>query len=155
MLSGRPFLEHQVLFFREQRLTRSQQITFGERFGDLRIFPALRTPNEYPQVGSIKFVGTGSSRREGEGVRTPPGLIWHMDILTDEAPPAIGMVYMREVPDIGGDSVFCSMSAAYEALSAPVRKFLAGLTAVHSGFAFLRGRELAYDVLSGFLKNKT
>ncbi len=60
---------------------------------------------------------------------------WHSDVTCDEKPPLGSMLYVTELPEIGsgGDTLFSSMYAAYDALSAAMQKFLLGLTAVHDG----------------------
>jgi taurine dioxygenase len=65
---------------------------------------------------------------------------WHSDVSCDTAPPMGSVLHMHTVPETGGDTLFANMSAAYEALSLPMRTLLDGLTARHSGETAYRGR---------------
>jgi taurine dioxygenase len=114
-------LEHQVLFFREQPLSPAQQAGFARRFGDLHIHPIY--PN-VPQQPEILILDTAVT-----DVRD--NAIWHTDV-TFLAAPAMGAVLSaQQVPAWGGDTLWASSGAAYEALSGPMRDMLEGLTASH------------------------
>src|SRR6266576_2673512 len=58
---------------------------------------------------------------------------WHSDVSCDPEPPMGSILNLKIVPPVGGDTIFASMYAAYDALSAPMRTFLSGLTAIHDG----------------------
>ena len=58
---------------------------------------------------------------------------WHTDVSCDERPPYASILHMTVVPPSGGDTLFSSMYAAYDALSEPMKQFLAPLTATHDG----------------------
>ncbi|HET7880994.1 MAG TPA: TauD/TfdA family dioxygenase, partial [Acetobacteraceae bacterium] len=58
---------------------------------------------------------------------------WHSDVSCDPEPPMGSILNLKVVPPVGGDTIFASMYAAYDALSEPMKKFLCGLTAVHDG----------------------
>ena len=58
---------------------------------------------------------------------------WHTDVSCDEKPPLASILHMTTIPESGGDTLFSSMYAAYEALSDPLQRMLAGLTATHDG----------------------
>jgi len=68
------------------------------------------------------------------------GNFWHSDVSCDPEPPLGSILYLREVPEVGGDTLFSSMYAAYEALSGPMKRLLEELTAVHSGEHIYRAR---------------
>jgi taurine dioxygenase len=68
---------------------------------------------------------------------------WHSDVSCDGEPPLGSILHLRELPLIGGDTLFASMYAAYEGLSDPLQRFLTGLTAVHDGARNYAGRTLA------------
>jgi taurine dioxygenase len=128
----RALSEHCVLFFRDQSLTPDQQKSLGRRFGELHLHPAFPDILEgHPEIMVIR-ADENSKRIAGED--------WHSDVSCDAEPPLGSILYMQEVPPTGGDTLFASMYAAYEALSAPMRHFLAGLTALHDGEATYRGR---------------
>ena len=68
------------------------------------------------------------------------GEFWHSDVSCDEEPPLGTMLQIHVLPDIGGDTLFANMCAAYDALSAPMKQMLAGLTALHESEHIYRGR---------------
>jgi len=125
-------IEHQVIFFRDQRLTPEQHKAFGRRFGELHVHPASTDhPDGHPEVMVI---------HADETSRSVAGELWHSDVSCEEAPPMGSILYLQEAPPVGGDTLFASMYAAYEALSEPVRRFLEPLTAVHDGGHYYEGR---------------
>jgi taurine dioxygenase len=136
------FLRHQVLFFRDQDLTREQHLAFGCRFGELHVHPAAPSPDGYPEIMRIHADARSSANLDElkAGRTAVAGNYWHSDVSCDAAPPLGSILYLREVPEVGGDTLFSSMYAAYEALSAPMKRFLAELTAVHSGEHIYRAR---------------
>ena len=138
----RAFLRYQVIFFRDQELTREQHLSFGRLFGKLHIHPAAPSPEGYPEVLRIHADATSTAKRDEiyTGKRVVAGNYWHSDVSCDDEPPLGSILYLREVPESGGDTMFSSMYAAYEALSEPMKRFLAELTAVHSGEHVYRGR---------------
>lgn len=114
-------LKHQVLFFRDQPLTPDQQARFAARFGDLHIHPIYPNVPETPQVLVLDTAVTD--------VRD--NAVWHTDV-TFLATPAMGAVLSaKQLPAYGGDTLWASGIAAFEALSAPLRQMLDGLTATH------------------------
>ncbi len=119
------FNEHGVIFFRDQRLTPDQQKDFGRRFGELHVHPAAPTLVEgHPEILVIHADET-SKHVAGEN--------WHSDVSCDPEPPMGSILYMHELPPVGGDTLFANMVAAFEALSEPMRRMLARLTATHDG----------------------
>ena len=121
----RALAEYGVLFFRNQTLTPGQLRVLGARFGTLHIHPTWPRPVAgYPELMEI-YADADSTRIAGEQ--------WHSDVSCDKRPPLGSILYMVETPPAGGDTLFAGMYAAYEGLSAPLRRFLAGLTAVHDG----------------------
>ena len=142
------FLLYQVIFFRDQELTRDQHLSFGRRFGELHVHPAAPSPAGYPEILCIHADAASTTNRNDvkRGKRVVAGNYWHSDVSCDEEPPLCSILYLREVPEVGGDTMFSSMYAAYEALSEPMKHFLAGLTAVHSGEHVYRGRYQSNEV---------
>jgi taurine dioxygenase len=116
--------ENLVIFFREQRLTPAQHRDFGRRFGALHIHPNAPQPIEgHPEVLVVK-ADENSKRVAGEE--------WHSDVSCDEEPPMGSILHLHEVPSNGGgDTLFASMYAAYDALSEPLKRLLEGCTAIH------------------------
>jgi taurine dioxygenase len=125
-------IEHQVIFFRDQVLTPEQHKAFGRRFGELHVHPAAPGLVEgHPEILVIK-ADEKSKRVAGEE--------WHSDVSCDPEPPLGSILYMHELPPVGGDTLFASMYAAYEALSEPMKRLLESLTAIHDGEHVYRGR---------------
>jgi taurine dioxygenase len=117
-------MAHQVLFFRDQPLTLDQHKAFGRLFGELAIHPNTPGPAGHPEILPIHADAT-SKRIAGER--------WHSDVSCDPEPPMGSILNLKIVPEVGGDTVFASMYAAYEALSPGMKQYLAGLTAIHDG----------------------
>lgn len=122
-------VEHQVIFFRDQTLTPEQQLAFGRRFGPLNIHPYVKGMADYPEV--MEIIKEPSDRINFGGG-------WHSDMSFLESPSIGSILYAVETPDFGGDTLFASQAAAFEALSPGLQKTLEGLSAVHSA-----GREYA------------
>ena len=116
--------EHQVLFFRDQPIDVDAHKRFGRYFGELHIHPSIPGPEGHPEILPI-HTDANSKRINGEH--------WHSDVSCDEEPPAASVLYMHTLPSCGGDTLFASQYAAYEALSPRMKTYLDGLTAVHSG----------------------
>ena len=117
-------LKHSVLFFRNQPINPQQQARFAANFGDLHIHPNTPGPEGHPEILPIHADGN-SKRANGEN--------WHSDVSCDPEPPLGSILYLHTVPPTGGDTIFASQSAAYDALTPAFQSFLDGLTATHSG----------------------
>jgi taurine dioxygenase len=117
------FVEHQVIFFRDQKLTPEQQAAFGRRFGPLNVHPYVSGMAGRPEV--MEIIKEPADRLNFGGG-------WHSD-MSFLATPSIGSIlYAVETPAFGGDTLFASQAAAYDALSPGLKKTLEGLNAVHS-----------------------
>ena len=116
--------EHQVLFFRDQPMDVDAHKRFGRYFGELHIHPSTPGPEGHPEILPI-HADAKSRRINGE--------YWHSDVSCDEEPPAASILYLHTVPLVGGDTLFASQYAAYDALSERMKTYLEGLTAMHSG----------------------
>lgn len=114
-------LAHQVLFFRDQPLEPTQQAAFAARFGDLHIHPIYPNIPEQPQVLVLDTAVTD--------VRD--NAIWHTDVTFLETPALGAVLAAKQLPAYGGDTLWASSSAAFEALSKPLQRLLDGLTASH------------------------
>lgn len=117
------FLEHGVIFFREQKLTPEQHIAFAERFAPININRFFATVPGYPQIAEV--------RKEPQQTQNI-GSIWHTDHSYDEIPAMGSILLAREMPESGGDTLFASMYSAYDALSDGLKRTLDGLRGVHS-----------------------
>ncbi len=125
-------IDNGVIFFRDQHLTPEQQKAFGRRFGELHIHPAA--PKEVPEHPEILVIHADENSKHVAGEN------WHSDVSCDPEPPMGSILYMHELPPVGGDTLFASMYAAYDALSEPMKRFLEPLTARHEGEHVYRGR---------------
>lgn len=119
----RALLDHLVIFFRDQTLTSDAYLSFAEAFGEPVEYPLIKGIDGYPAITEIAKL---------EGDITNFGGIWHSDTTYLEAPPMGSMLYALEVPPYGGDTLFANQYLAYDTLSAPLRGFLDGLTAINS-----------------------
>ena len=127
----RAWMQHQVLFFRDQKLDFQSHKALGRRFGELHIHPGSPPPQGHPEIIVI-HADENSTKISGQR--------WHSDVSCDAEPPMGSILYLHTVPPSGGDTLFASMYAAYDALSAPMKVFLSGLTATHDGEPEYRGR---------------
>jgi len=112
---------HHVLFFENQPLTPVQHRDLAEQFGRLHIHPVYPA---VPDVPEIIVLDTGNHN-------PPDSDTWHTDVTFIETPPMGALLSARMLPPQGGDTLWLSCVAAFEALSAPMQAFLRGLTAVH------------------------
>ena len=115
-------VQHQVLFFRDQPLTPPQQVRFAAQFGTLHVHPIYPVLPELPE---ILVLDTSKDF-------LPDNDNWHTDVTFSETPPLAGILSAKQMPSSGGDTLWSSCSAAYEALSEPMKRMLDGLTAQHS-----------------------
>ncbi len=120
------FIEHGVIFFRDQpALSPEQHMEVAQRFGPIHVHPAARG-RDVPYPGLMKMVTTAETR-------VAAGNRWHSDVSCDDEPPQATLLQLHEIPAVGGDTLFASMYAAYDALSERMKIYLDGLTALHSG----------------------
>jgi taurine dioxygenase len=119
----RVWLEHLVVFFRDQELSPERFLAFARRFGEPVEYPFVKGIDGFPEI--IPVV-----KRETETVNF--GGIWHTDTAYLETPPMGTMLIAREVPPFGGDTLFANQYLAYESLSAGMKRLLDGLVAVNS-----------------------
>lgn len=117
------FLEHQVVFFRDQRLTPAQFMAFARAMGTPVPYPFVAGIDGHPEVIEVKKL---------EHERHNFGGIWHSDTAYLDEPPMGSMLLAREIPPYGGDTEFASQYLAYEALSEGMKRLLDGLYAVNS-----------------------
>ena len=121
-----------VLFFKEQsEIPPALQIAIGRMFGALHMHPAAPQMPGFPELFVIH------TQRDS---KVANGEFWHSDVSCDEEPPLGTLLQIHVLPEIGGDTLFANMCAAYEALSAPFKQMLAGLTARHESEHVYRGR---------------
>jgi taurine dioxygenase len=120
-------LRHQVIFFEGQDFTPTQQRDFAARFGDLHVHPLYDRDEGHPEIMII----------DNHVDNPTDNNFWHTDVTFIDTPPMGSILAARQLPPLGGDTMWASMTAAYNALSKPMQKFLQGLEAVHDfSFAF-------------------
>jgi taurine dioxygenase len=120
------FTEHGVIFFRDQVLTPEQHKAFSRRFGPFGETPFVKTMDEHPEI--IAVIKEASDHKVHNF-----GGSWHSDFSFQERPPMASMLYAREVPSFGGDTLWTSMYLAYETLSDGLKRTLDGMRVIHSG----------------------
>lgn len=117
------YSDYGVIFFRDQVITPEQYIAFAERWGQININRFFKAVDGYPQIAEV--------RKEPQQTANI-GSRWHTDQSYDQIPAMGSLLYAREVPSAGGDTLFASMYAAHDALSSGLRNTLANLRAEHS-----------------------
>ena len=114
-------LDHKVLFFRKQSLDPTSQARLASHFGELTpAHPVEPSVEGHPEILSLD---------SDDGARAD---VWHSDLTFQECPPLGAMLHAVVVPEVGGDTIWSDMAAAYDSLSPTMQSFLAGLTATHS-----------------------
>jgi taurine dioxygenase len=116
-------LDHCVIFFRDQVMTPAQQLAFARRFGEISIHPYGPQVPGFPEVMRV-FKEKDDKINFGGG--------WHSDMTFLDKPPLGSILYAKEVPPQGGDTMFANQYMAYEALSPGMKKTVDALNAVHS-----------------------
>ena len=104
----RAWLEHLVVFFRDQALEPDEFLAFARRIGEPVEYPFVKGIDGFPEIIAV-------TKLPHETVNF--GGIWHSDTVYLERPPMGTMLVAREVPPYGGDTMFANMYAAYDALS--------------------------------------
>ncbi len=119
--------DHSVLFFRDQQLTPEQQLAVTRRFGDILRVPFIRHLDAYPDIIAVL-------KEADERKISTFGGTWHSDFSFLDEPPSLTLLYALELPEFGGDTLWSSQYAAYEALSPGLQKLLDPLRAVQTAW---------------------
>jgi taurine dioxygenase len=114
-------LEHLVLFFPGQSLEPVEQVAVARRLGGLDVAPFGPKHPDVPEMTVLD-----QQAPEGEGADS-----WHSDNTFLAEPPKMTMLQAVQLPEVGGDTCWSNMYAAYDALSEPMQRLLEGLTATH------------------------
>ena len=130
----RAWLDHQVLLVRGQQLSDDDLIAFSRRFGNLDEAPIQETGRRFvegrPEIYVVSNVIENGvaigSLGSGEAV-------WHTDMSYLADPPKASVLYALEVPESGGDTGFCTMYGAWDALPASLRQRIDGMRVKHDG----------------------
>jgi taurine dioxygenase len=123
-------LEHEVVFFRGVNLSEEQQVSLAEQFGTPSISPVGKLMGQTEPTLQVIADGPGSP---------PAADDWHTDRTWLAEPPNMAVLQALVVPLRGGDTMWASMTAAFDALSADMQEFCCGLTALHDNEPFIRG----------------
>lgn len=125
------WLEHKVLFFRDQDVGPPEHLRFARLFGEVEVHPYVETLDGHPGVQLLH------SDRGGRAD------VWHSDVTFEERPPTATILRQVSGPPRGGDTMWSDQCLAYDRCSAPLRGLLDGLTAVHTAATFGRPTVLA------------
>ena len=117
-------LKHKVIFFRDQDISRADHVAFARHFGELEDHPVAGSDPDHPGLVRIyKSPDSPNDRYENA---------WHTDATWRDKPPFGCVLRCVECPEVGGDTMWVNMAAAYERLPEHVKAQIAGLRARHS-----------------------
>jgi taurine dioxygenase len=117
------YIDYGVIFLRDQDITPEQHIAFAERWGRINVNRFFEAVETHPVIAEV--------RKEADQ-KANIGSSWHTDHSYDQVPAMGSILYAREVPSVGGDTLFASMYAAYDALSDGLKQMLLTMKAEHS-----------------------
>ncbi len=117
------YSDYAVIFLRDQDITPDQHIEFARRWGEINVNRFFHPLETHPEIAEV---------RKEPHQKTNIGADWHTDHSYDQIPAMGSILYAREAPSLGGDTLFSSMYAASDALSEGMKKTLLGMRAVHS-----------------------
>lgn len=120
----RGLLEHQVIFFRDQKLDSDQYLAFAKRWGEIALYPYMKGLDTHPEI--LEILKT-------ENDTYAFGNIWHTDSSFLAIPPKLTMLYSFEMPPAGGDTAFANMYLAYDRLSDGMKALIGGLKGMNVG----------------------
>jgi taurine dioxygenase len=118
--------DHKVIYARHQDMTPAQQVALGRLFGELEVHP-FRPEGEFPEVLVL------DNHKDNPVLSTD---VWHSDTTFRERPTKYSILRCLIMPAVGGDTLWADMCAAYEGLSADMRRLIDGLSAVHDFMNF-------------------
>ena len=116
------WMDHKVLFFRDQDLTHEQHIAYGRAFGELEVHPFIRDADTPPEILVLESTPDNFSAAE----------TWHSDVTFRECPPLGSILLGRILPPYGGDTCWANMELAYELLPDDIKEQIEGAYGVHS-----------------------
>jgi taurine dioxygenase len=118
---------HAVVFVRDQPLDLDEQVALTARLGRVLRVPYIQHLPSHPDV--IAVLKEADERR----ISTFGGS-WHSDFSFLDEPPSFTLLHAKELPEVGGDTLWASQEAAYDALSPGMQRLLAPLRAVQTGW---------------------
>src|SRR5258708_20345407 len=111
-------MAHQVIFFRDQKMTVEQHKALGRLFGELLVHPAAKAEIEdHPEIRVV---------HADENSKTVTGEVWHSDLSCTAEPPMGSILYLHQTPPVGGDTAFANIYPAYDTLSDPIKRLSHG-----------------------------
>jgi len=116
-------LDHLVVFFRDQTIEPAHQLAFAKRFGELVEYPMVKGLDDFPEIVPVV-------KLEHETVNF--GGLWHSDTAYLDVPPLGAILAAKELPPVGGDTLFANMYLAFETLSDGMKEMLSGLIGINS-----------------------
>ena len=120
-------IDHKVIFFRNQNLKPEDHVAFAKSFGDIEpphpIYPHVEN---FPEITLL----------ENDPTNPPDTDEWHTDVTFKTEPPFTSILYSKEIPPSGGDTLWCSLIAIYEALPENIKIELESKRAIHDMGAF-------------------
>lgn len=128
--------ERKVVAFRNQdfaKLDIPEALKIGGSFGRHHIHPASGSPEGYPEIHLVHR-GAGDNAYDKFFAKRVSSVGWHSDVSYEEQPPGTTFLYVLDLPETGGDTLFANAAEAYNRLSPLFQERLHGLKAVHSGF---------------------
>ncbi|RLN32004.1 hypothetical protein BBJ28_00015306 [Nothophytophthora sp. Chile5] len=132
--------ERGVVFFRDQEITAEQQLDLGRYYGPLHVQQNLAHTEQYPEALVVEnSVETSEAFLKRHAY--DPANAWHTDVSYERQPPSYTIFKVLTNPQVGGDTLWASGYEAYERLTPPFKKFVEGLTAIHSGKHVADGHE--------------
>ena len=130
----RAFLDHQMIYFRDQELTPKAQVDLARHFGKPAIYPFLKGLDGHPEVNALI---------KTEDDTHAFGSTWHSDTAYKERPDLGTLLYAVEVPEVGGDTMYANAYKAYETLSSGMKQMLDGLIGVFNSEKGYKGGRAA------------
>lgn len=126
------WLDHLVIFFRDQDITSEQFLNFTKMFGEIHTHPLMQGLEECPEI--LEILKTEESTYTF-------GNSWHTDQIFYRQPAKASILYAKEVPPHGGDTLFANMYAAYDALSDGYRAMIDPLQVLNKGDNYKRRKQ--------------
>ena len=125
-------LEHKVIFFPGQSIDIEEHVALGRQFGQIESHPNLKNPfTQHPEVFELAATHGGVADE------------WHTDITFQDSPSMMSILHMVKCPEVGGDTMWTSLSQAYDELSDPMRSLCEGLSALHDAHPHNRPQDMA------------
>ena len=120
-------IDHKVIFFRNQNLKPEDHVAFAKSFGDIeRPHPIYPHVENFPEITLL----------ENDPTNPPDTDEWHTDVTFKTEPPFTSILYSKEIPPSGGDTLWCSLIAIYDALPNNIKTELESKRAIHDMGAF-------------------